>query len=60
MLRTVMSHDTLTEELVTGYRVYAAPTDLDITAAVDPPATTPFCGAIASFTLSYITTNGPG
>ncbi|MBE3008552.1 LxmA leader domain family RiPP [Microbispora sp. NEAU-D428] len=48
------------EELVAGYRSYADVADLNVAAAVDAPATTPFCGFLASFAFSYITTNGPG
>ncbi|MFO7251645.1 MAG: LxmA leader domain family RiPP [Actinomycetes bacterium] len=50
----------LTQELVTGYRSYAEAADLTVAAAVDAPATSPFCGFFASFAFSYITTNGPG
>jgi hypothetical protein len=50
----------LTEELVTGYRSYAEAADLNVGAAADVPASSPFCGFVASFMFSYVTTNGPG
>ncbi|SNT25170.1 MULTISPECIES: LxmA leader domain family RiPP [Streptosporangium] len=55
-----MKETMLIEEMVTGYRSYADISDLNVAAAVDAPATTPFCGALASFAFSYITTGGPG
>lgn len=47
-------------EMVNGYRAYAEPADVGIAAASETPASTPFCGAVATFALSYLTTNGPG
>ncbi|MFD6887126.1 MULTISPECIES: hypothetical protein [unclassified Streptomyces] len=55
-----MNEKFLIEEMVTGYTSYAETDELNVTAMVDAPATTPFCGAAASFAISYITTNGPG
>ncbi|MER6198959.1 LxmA leader domain family RiPP [Streptomyces sp. JL4002] len=56
-----MSHDQNTlEELVTGYESYADADEIEVDAVTGAPATTPFCGAAASFMLSYVTTNGPG
>ncbi|MBY6350953.1 LxmA leader domain family RiPP [Rhodococcoides corynebacterioides] len=52
--------DVALTELVGGYREYAAADELSAGAAVDAPASTPFCGAAASFAFSYITTGGPG
>lgn len=55
-----MEQQLLIEELVTGYRAYAEPADLELSGAVSPPATTWACGAAASFLFSYVTSNGPG
>jgi hypothetical protein len=54
-----MEHDALMEDLVNGYRAYAAVADLDLTAAVEAPASTPFCIAPATISFaaySYFTT----
>lgn len=48
------------QELVGGYQSYADAAQLDVGAETAAPATSPFCGFVASFTFSYITTNGPG
>lgn len=55
-----MHDDHLLTEMVNGYRAYAEPTDVGITAVSETLASTPFCGAVATFALSYLTTNGPG
>lgn len=55
-----MNDDILLTEMVNGYRTYAEPTDVGVTAASETPASTPFCGALASFAFSYVTTNGAG
>ena len=55
-----MNDDLLLTEMVNGYRTYAEPTDVGVSATSATPASTPFCGAVATFALSYITTNGPG
>ncbi|WP_158754607.1 LxmA leader domain family RiPP [Streptomyces sp. NRRL F-2580] len=56
-----MTNDQSTlEDLVTGYESYADADEIEVDAVTGAPATTPFCGAVASFALSYVTTNGPG
>ncbi|GAA5174126.1 hypothetical protein GCM10023321_77320 [Pseudonocardia eucalypti] len=55
-----MEQDLLVQEMITGYRAYAEPEEFETAASVAPPATSPFCGAVASFMVSYVTTYGPG
>lgn len=58
-----MDHELLMQDMVTGYRTYAEPADLDldVAATAEAPATTPVCASfLGSFALSYVTTNGPG
>ncbi|MET3804677.1 hypothetical protein ABIB25_001672 [Nakamurella sp. UYEF19] len=52
--------DSLLEDMIGGYRSYADTEDLVVSAAGEAPATTPFCGFVASFAFSYVTTFGPG
>ncbi|GAA5174122.1 hypothetical protein GCM10023321_77310 [Pseudonocardia eucalypti] len=55
-----MEQDLLVQEMITGYRAYAEPEEFEMAASVAAPATSPFCGAAASFLFSYATTYGPG
>lgn len=48
------------EDLVGGYQSYTEADQLSVSAETSAPATTPFCGFVASFAFSYITTYGPG
>lgn len=50
----------LMQELVTGYRTYAEPADLGLSAAGSAPETTVPCSFIASFTFTVALTDGPG